>query len=552
MAGESQLDLWWKNAVIYCLDVETFLDSNGDGIGDFRGLTERVDYLAGIGITCIWLMPFFPSVNRDDGYDICDYYTVDPRLGDMGDFTEFIRTAQAHGIKVIADLVVNHTSSEHPWFQAARSDPSSPYRHFYIWRDEPPKDEEPSLVFPGEQTTNWTYDEQAKQFYFHHFYSHQPDLNPDEPAVRHEMTEIIGFWLQQGLTGFRVDAVPFLIELRGERGEEEMTPHGFLKELRSFLGRRRGDAVMLGEVNLPPHEQVRFFGNDDELSLVFNFYVNQHVYLALARGEPDPIRKALEALPPIHDACQWANFLKNHDEQNLDKLTPSERQEVFDAFGPKKSMQSFGRGIRRRLPTMLGGDQRLIRLAYSLLFSLPGTPVLFYGEEIGMGEDLRLRDRLSVRTPMQWKRGPNGGFSTAAPKDLLRSLPRGEFGPATINVEVQRDDPESLLNWMERLIRRRKEAGEFGFGKLKLIDCGQAPILAHACDWEGRIVIALHNFSDEPQVADLSAELGEDGIELADIWHDQPYGAIAAGKARLGPYGYRWLRVLKKGQELLL
>ncbi len=550
MPGETLHDLWWKNAVIYCLDVETFLDGNGDGIGDFKGLNERVDYLAGIGVTCIWLMPFFPSDNRDDGYDICDYYTVDPRLGDMGDFVDFIHTADAHGIRVIADLVINHTSDQHPWFQSARSDPNSPYRRFYVWRDEPP-DEKPSLVFPGEQTTNWTYDEVAKQYYFHHFYDHQPDLNPDEPAVREEMTQIIGFWLQQGLAGFRVDAVPFLIELKNEKTAEELTPHGFLKDLRRFLRHRRGDAVMLGEVNLLPHEQVTYFGEDDELSLVFNFYVNQHLYLSLAREDPDPLRKALEALPPIPPACQWASFVRNHDEQNLDMLTPSERQEVFDAFAPQKSMQLFGRGIRRRLPTMLGGDQRKIKLTYSLLFSLPGTPVLFYGEEIGMGDNPRLAGRIAVRSPMQWKQKPNGGFSTAPAKDLLRGLPTGEFGPAQVNVQAQRDDPLSMLNWMESLIRRRKEAAEFGFGKFRLVDGGKAAVLAHACEWETRTVIALHNFSSRAEVVDLSAEIDEDVIEIDDMWADQRYPAVTK-TARVGPYGYRWLRVIKKGQELLL
>ena len=284
MPGESNLDLWWKNAIAYCVDVEVFLDSDGDGIGDFKGLTERVDYLAGLGVTCIWLMPFYPSPNRDDGYDICDYYSVDEKLGDMGDFTEFIQTANAMGIKVIVDLVVNHTSIEHPWFQKARRSPKSPYRDYYVWADEPP-DTKPSIVFPGEQKTNWTYDDVAKQYYFHHFYPEQPDLNPDDPAVAQEMKEIMGFWIQQGLAGFRVDAVPFLIELQGGPAEEEMTPHGFLKELRAFITRRRGDSVLLGEVNLLPHEQLEFFGDNDQLEMIFNFYVNQHFYLALAREE---------------------------------------------------------------------------------------------------------------------------------------------------------------------------------------------------------------------------------------------------------------------------
>ena len=551
MPGESHHDLWWKNAIIYCLDVETFFDSNGDGVGDFHGLTERVDYLAGLGVTCIWLMPFYPSAQRDDGYDITDYYSLDHRLGDFGDFTEFMRTAQAFGIKVIADLVVNHTSDQHRWFQEARSNPESPYRRYYVWADEPPQ-EEPSIVFPGQQNTNWTFDKQAGQYYFHHFYPEQPDLNVKEPAVRDEMKEIMGFWTQQGLSGFRVDAVPFLIELKGELAEEELTPHGFLKELRSFLGRRNGHAILLGEVDLLPHEQVRFFGNGDELETMFNFYVNQHVYLGLARQDADPVRKALEVLPPIPTTAQWANFLKNHDEQNLSKLTPGEQEEVFAAFGPDPSMQLYGRGIRRRLPAMLGGDPRRIRLAYSLMFSLPGTPVLFYGEEIGMGENLAVEGRLSVRTPMQWKAGPNGGFSLADAKDVVRPFPEGDFAPDKVNVSQQIRDPASLLNWMERLIRRRKEAAEFGFGRYRVFHSGERCVLSHVCDWDGRAVMALHNFSDQECDVDLSAELSEDVFEVVDIWGDQPYDAPKKGRARIGPYGYRWLRLLKKGQELLL
>ena len=551
MPGESNLDLWWKNAIVYCVDVEVFLDSNADGIGDFRGLTERVDYLAGLGVTCIWLMPFYPSPNRDDGYDICDYYSIDEKLGDMGDFTEFIQTANAMGIKVIVDLVVNHTSIQHPWFEKARRDPDSPFRNYYVWAGEPP-DTKPSIVFPGEQKTNWTYDEVAKQYYFHHFYPEQPDLNPDDQAVVQEMKEIMGFWIQQGLAGFRVDAVPFLIELRGGPAEEEMTPHGFLKELRSFITRRRGDSVLLGEVNLLPHEQLEFFGDNDQLEMIFSFYVNQHFYLALAREDPDPLRKALTSMPPIPPACQWANFVKNHDEQNLDKLTEAEREEVFAAFAPKPGMQSYGRGMRRRLPAMLGGDQRKLRLAYSLMFSLPGTPVLFYGEEIGMGENLDIKGRLAVRTPMQWKGGAKGGFSNAAIKDFVRPLPKGDFSPDRINVADQRKDENSLLNWMERLIRRRKETAELGFGTCTVFDCGENGILAHSCNWDGRVVIALHNFTATSSQVSIEATLDEDVVDVQDIWSDRRYGPADQAKVEVGPYGYRWLRVIRTGQELLL
>lgn len=552
MSVERVGDLWWKNAVIYCLDVETFLDMNGDGIGDFAGLTERVDYLAGLGVTCIWLMPFHRSPNRDDGYDIVDYFSVDPRLGDLGSFTDFIRQADSFGIKVIADLVVNHTSDEHPWFQAARSDPQSEFRNFYVWRDEPPEDWDPILMFPGQQTANWTFDEVAGQYYLHYFFPHQPDLNMNEPAVRDEMAEIVSFWIQQGLAGFRVDAVPFLVEFRSQAAEAASNPHGLLRDLRDFLSRRRGDAILLGEVNLPPVDAVEYFGSGDQLHMLFNFYLNQYVYLALARNDPDPIRKALLTLPDIPPTAQWANFLKNHDEQTLDLLTRSEREEVFAAFGPEPGMQLFGRGLRRRLPSMLEGDQARLRLAYSLLFSLPGTPVLFYGEEIGMAENLDIEGRSAVRSPMQWQSGTNGGFSMAPAEKLRRPLVEGQFGPEHVNVADQRRDPNSLLNWMERLIRRRRETAEFGMGKPRVIEVDEASVFVHICDFAGRMVLALHNFGERAVSVDLRAELGEDVIDLIDLWSDRPYELPRRDAIEVDGCGYRWIRVRRPGQELLL
>jgi len=547
-------DLWWKHTVIYCLDVEMFLDANGDGIGDFEGLCERVDYLAGLGIDCIWLMPFYPTPNRDDGYDIIDYYGVDPRVGDIAGFTEFMRLANSHGIKVIIDLVVNHSSVEHPWFQSARSSPDSPFRNYYVWRDEPPPDYEPSLVFPGEQTTNWTYDERAGQYYFHHFYSHQPDLNPDEQAVRNEMHQIMAYWLQQGVAGFRIDAVPFLIQLGQPGGDGELAPHDFLKDLSAFAHRRKGDAVLVGEVNLPPVDQLRYFGEGDELQLIFNFHVNQYLYLALAREDPDPLRKAVLALPRIPDYCQWANFIKNHDEQTLDQLTVAERNEVFEAFGSKPSMRLYGRGIRRRLPGMLDGDEARIRLAYSLMFSLPGVPVLFYGEEIGMFENLRVPGRAAVRTPMQWQAGRKAGFSTAPLKALRRSPTAGDSGADAINVADQRRDAGSMLNWMERLIRRRNEVAEFGFGKPEVHDVGNDAVFAHSCDWEGRVVVALHNFSAQPCKVSIEDLVGRSAQDVIELWGDRVYTteAVDPASVELDGYGYRWLRIRSQGQELLL
>lgn len=552
MSVESLGDLWWKNAVIYCLDVETFHDANGDGIGDFRGLSDRLDYLAGLGVTCLWLMPFYPSDQRDDGYDITDYYTVDPRLGDLGEFTDFMRMAGSYGMKVIVDLVVNHTSDQHPWFQESRRDPDSPFRDFYVWRDEPPEDWDPVIVFPGEQDGNWAWDEARGQHYLHHFYPHQPDLNYHEPAVRDEITKIIGFWTQQGIAGFRVDAVPYLAGVQSEAGEEIVAPHDLLRDLRSFMQRRKGDSVLLGEANLEPHELVHYLEGEDELQLAFNFYLNQHVFLGLARRNPDPVRKALASMPSIPQTAQWANFLKNHDELTLDKLPKGEREEVFAAFGPKPGMQIFDRGIRRRVPSMFEGDPALIRLAYSLMFSLPGTPVLFYGEEIGMGENLHVEGRYAVRTPMQWLPDERAGFSLAPPEEFPRPVTTGGYGPEHVNVSDQQQDSGSLLNWMTRLIRRRRETPEIGMGSVTEFDCGDGAILALKYEWLDRVVIVLHSFADRARRADLSSVLSEDVLLRRDLWSDRRYEDSEGDEVRLNALGYRWIRLVKQGQETIL
>jgi trehalose synthase len=529
---------WWKTAVVYCLDVETFFDADGDGIGDFEGLRSRLDYLAELGVTCLWLMPFYPTSNRDDGYDVLDHYGIDPRLGDFGDFTELVTAAHGRGIRVVADLVVNHTSSSHPWFQAARSDPGSRYVDYYVWQDEPPADWKTSLVFPGEQTENWTFDEEAGRYYLHHFYRHQPDLNPDHPAVRREIRQMLSFWAQLGLSGFRVDAVPFLVELAGIEGQLEITPHGFLKDLAAHLGRRRGDAVMLGEVNLEPKEQVEFFGAGDELDMMFNFYVNQYLHLALARRDARPLREALEAMPPTPPGCRWAIFVTNHDELTLDKLTDDERREVFEAFAPDESMRLYGRGIRRRLPSMLEGDEQRLRMVYSLMFSLPGTPVLFYGEEIGMSENLDIPGRGSVRTPMQWGPGPAGGFSSAHESQLIRRFPDGPFGPGRVNVADQSGDSGSLLEWMRRLIRARRATPELT-GDWRVHDAGVAQVTAIRYDLGPNRIHTFHNFGSDPITLPAAPHLGGGGAET--VWGDG-HSDITEGKIGLAGDGYLWLR----------
>src|SRR6266567_672537 len=428
MTDKATSDLWWKSAVIYCVDVELFADSNGDGVGDFPGLTDRVEYLAGLGVTCIWLMPFFPSPNRDNGYDIADYYGVDPRLGTLGDVVEFLRAARERGIRVIADLVVNHTSVDHPWFQAARADRSSPYRDFYCWVDEPPADGPKDIVFPGQETSNWEFDERARQYYLHRFYKSMPDLNIANPKVR-------------------------------------------------------DDAILLAEANVPPADQRRFFGDEDgdEMHMLFNFVVNQRLFLSVVRGQAAPLSEALRELPPATEINQWANFVKNHDELTLDKLSEAERDEVLAALAPSPDMRIYNRGIRRRVPPMLKGDLRRLQLVYSLLFALPGTPVLLYGEEIGMGDDPSVEGRGSVRVAMQWNDQAGGGFSRARPK--VPVVQDGDFGYPRVNVAEQRRDPHSLLNWMERLIRGRKETPELGWGRCRVLPTSDPAVLALRCEW---------------------------------------------------------------------
>ncbi len=538
-------DLWWKNAVVYCLDVETFMDSNGDGVGDFAGVTERIDYLAGLGVTCIWLMPFYPTPDLDDGYDVTDYYSVDPRLGTIGDFVEFLRTANDRGLKVIADLVVNHTSDQDPWFQSARSDPSSPYREFYVWSEEKPEREPEDIVFPDAEDSVWTYDEEAGAHYLHRFYHHQPDLNVANPRVRGEIHKVMGFWLQLGLSGFRLDAVPYLLETGEAQGAPPEETFEYLLDLRAFLSRRSGDAMLLGEVNLEPADLRRYFGDDrgDGLHVLFNFVVNQALYLALVREDSTPLRHALASLPEAPESNQWANFVRNHDELTLDKLSDVERRDAFEALAPEEDMQLFGRGIRRRLPPMLGGDRRRIELVYSLLFSLPGSPVLLYGEEIGMGENLDVEGRLSVRTPMQWSSDPNGGFSSAEPSELcLPPVGDGDYSYERVNVEAQRHDTGSLLNWMERMIRTRKECPELGWGRWRILDAGEPAVFAHRCEWADSVVVAAHNLSE--RALEVELDVGKDVRRVEDVLRgehrDHDGGALPL---ELEPYGYRWLRL---------
>jgi len=536
---------WYKQAVIYCVDVETFQDSNGDGVGDFAGLTSRLDYLARLGVTCLWLNPIHPGPNRDDGYDVSDFYGVDPRLGSLGDFAELVHQAENRGLRVIIDLVVNHTSDQHPWFTSARSDPASPYREWYVWSKEEPSDRRQGMVFPGEQTETWTWDEGAGAWYYHRFYDFQPDLNMANPEVRAEVRKIMAFWLQLGVSGFRMDAAPFIIELTQPNDPAPRKEFDYLRQFRELLSWRRGDAIILAEANAEREELLEYFGSGDRLPMLFNFLLNQRQFLALARGDATPIVSALEAAPSIPDSCQWATFLRNHDEVDLGRLSERERAECFAAFGPEEAMQLYGRGIRRRLAPMLGNDRRRIEMAYSLQFTLPGTPVLRYGEEIGMGDDLALKERDAIRTPMQWTAAANAGFSTAPKKALCRPvISGGDFGHETVNVEAQRRDAGSLVHWMERMLHTLRECPEFGIGRTATVDTGDPAVLALHAEAPGGVMLALHNLSDRKRTVDLGQQPGQDGVPV-EMFGDRAYEPVGADLAgiELAGYGYRWIRL---------
>jgi maltose alpha-D-glucosyltransferase/alpha-amylase len=539
-------DLWYKNAIVYCVSVGTYMDSNGDGIGDFEGLSRRLDYIQGLGATTIWLMPFQPSPQRDNGYDISDYYGVDPRYGTLGDFVEFTHGCHQRGIRVIIDLVVNHTSDQHAWFQEARQDPASRFRDWYIWADRKPANAKEGVVFPGVQDSTWDRDPVAKKWYFHRFYKFQPDLNTANPHVQAEILKIMGFWLELGVSGFRMDAVPFVIATKGAEVTKPTEQFNMLRTFREFLQWRRGDAIILAEANVLPETDMDYFGEDgDRMHMMFNFQVNQTLFYALASADSRPLAKALKATRPRPATGQWGLFLRNHDELDLGRLSETQRQAVFAAFGPEKSMQLYDRGIRRRLAPMLQGDRRRIELATSLMMTLPGTPVFRYGDEIGMGDDLSLPERECARTPMQWSDEPQGGF-TKHDKPGNPVISGGPYGFEHVNVASQRRDPQSLLNWTERLIRMRKEVPEIGWGDFEILPTETPEVLALRYDWRANSVLVLHNLSPEPREVKVDPGVAgsHDGL-LVNLLSDDHSRPEKGGRHSvfLESYGYRWFRV---------
>jgi len=526
---------WYKNCLFYSIEVGTFKDSDGNGIGDFKGLTEKLNYLDSLGVDALWLAPFYPSPKQDDGYDVTDYYSIDSLYGTEEDFREFLARAHSKGIKVISDIVLNHTSIAHPWFREARADKKSPYRTWYVWADERPEDAGKGMVFPGVQKETWTFDSIAGQYYFHRFYKFQPDLNYSYTQVQQEAFKILRYWLRKGMDGYRLDAVPFIIdrpETGSERPERIMD---LVPKMRNVMKLEKEDALMLGEANLSPEENKDYFGADNNgMQMMFNFYVNQYLFYALASGKIRLLKKALEDTKEKPEAAQWGHFLRNHDEIDLARLKEKQRNEVFRRFGPDSAMQLYHRGIRRRLAPMLQ-DSSQIRFAYNLLFSLPGTPVIRYGEEIGMGDDLTLKERLSVRTPMQWSGEPNAGF-TEAPRAFREVIDEGPYHYKQVNVAAQLKDSGSLLNFIKKTAQLRKQHPEIGAGHFTILPVSSRFVLAMRYQYKDRVLLTLHNFSDKPQKFRIKSKAlkGKQLLQVTDGL------AVNPGQVSLEGYGFGW------------
>jgi maltose alpha-D-glucosyltransferase / alpha-amylase len=533
---------WYLDAVIYGIDVEKFADGNGDGIGDFIGLTEKLPYITGLGVTCIWLLPFYGSPDRDNGYDVSDFYAINPKVGTRADFLEFLHRAGEQGIRVIIDLVVNHTSNEHPWFEAARRDDKSRYRDYYVWSADPPSVAHGATsIFPGEEPKVWTYDEVARSYYFHKFYHFQPDLNIANEEVRREILRVVDYWLAFGVSGFRVDAAPLIIGDNGLEHANPRDPHGVLRELESYMQQRRSDGVLLGEVNLPAKELERYFGAGDQLGLLFNFTLACYVFAALATEKAGPVEEAIAQLPEPPSGCGWANFLRNLDELDFSRVPQDLKETVFEAFAPDKEMQVFDRGVRRRIAPMLDGDQKRIELAFSIIMSMRGSPLFVYGDEIGIGEDLSKHGRNAVRVPMQWSSRRNAGFSDA-PKSKLVQAPvdEGRFSYERLNVEAQKEDGNSLLNGVKRLIgfrRKQRIIVKGRFVRLPSVDPG---LLIHGYEHSGDMLLVIHNLTGKDIVADVPLQ-GLTKGSLYDLVSETPYGVDGSLKLTVPGYGYIWL-----------
>ncbi|HEY0078985.1 MAG TPA: maltose alpha-D-glucosyltransferase, partial [Pyrinomonadaceae bacterium] len=508
--------LWYKDAVFYEIYVRGFYDSNADGIGDFRGLIEKLDYLQWIGIDCIWLLPMYASPLRDGGYDIADYYSMLPEYGTLEDFQKFLEQSHARGIRVIADLVVNHTSDEHPWFKEARSSPKSPKRDWYVWSDTAHEYAEARIIFTDTEHSNWTWDEEAQQFYWHRFFSHQPDLNYDNPEVQQAMLDVVSFWLDLGIDGFRVDAVPYLFEREGTNCENLPETHAFLKRLRAHVEEHYPNRLLLAEANQWPEDVVAYFGDDDEFQMGYHFPIMPRLFMALRQEDRRPIVEILERTPDIPANCQWGMFLRNHDELTLEMVTDEERDYLYNEYAKDRRMR-LNVGIRRRLAPLMENSRRRIELLHGLLFSLPGSPFLYYGDEIGMGDNIYLGDRDGVRTPMQWSSDRNAGFSKADFERLYFPVINNPvYGFQSVNVEAQLRYDTSLLNWMRQMIHLRKAHPLFGRGAMQIVKPENRKIFAFTRSYESETALCVFNLSNtaQPVELDLSEFEGRTPVEM--------------------------------------
>ena len=537
---------WYKDAVFYEVHVKAFKDGNGDGIGDFAGLTESLDYIQELGVDCLWILPMYPSPLRDDGYDIADFYGIHPSYGTVGDFQKFLDAAHARDLRVIADLVMNHTSDQHPWFQASRASRTSPYADYYVWSSTDRRFADARIIFVDTEKSNWTLDPARGEYYWHRFFSHQPDLNYDNPAVRKAMLDVMRFWLDRGLDGFRCDAVPYLVEREGTNCENLPETHAVLKEFRAVIDQEYGgDRVLLAEANQWPEDVRPYFGDGDEFHMSFHFPLMPRLYLGLRLEDTRPITDIFTHTPPIPPSCQWGLVLRNHDELTLEMVTNEERAFMYYAYAHEPDMK-LNLGIRRRLAPLLDGDRRRVELLNCLLLTLPGSPIIYYGDEIGMGDNVYLGDRDGVRTPMQWTGDRNGGFSRADFAQLyLPPLMDPVYGYQALNVEAQLRTPTSFLRWLARFIALRKEHPVFGLGTYEPQATDNPRVFAHVRRYEEDIVLCVHNLarSAQPVQLDLSRFEG--------LWPEEMLGRARFPRIgslpyllTLAPRGFYWFRLV--------
>jgi maltose alpha-D-glucosyltransferase/alpha-amylase len=540
---QQKQSLWYKNAVFYEVSARAYYDSNGDGIGDLKGLTQKLDYIKHLGVDCIWLLPIFPSPLIDDGYDIADYYNVHPDLGTIDDFKELIDETHKRGMRIIADLVVNHTSDQCEWFKQAEADENSPYRDYYVWSDSNKLYSDARIIFVDTETSNWAWSEKAQKYYWHRFYSCQPDLNYDNPAVREEMKKIMRFWLDMGIDGFRADAVPYLIEREGTNCENLPETHAYLKELRQLIDKEYPDCILLAEANQWPQDLRPYFAEGNEFNMAFQFPLMPRIFKALAKSDCSPIIDILEMTPQIPETCQWCTFLRNHDELTLEMVTEEDRQFLWDFYAPVKRMRQ-NLGIRRRLAPLLDGNCQKIQLLYAVLFSLPGTPIIYYGDEIGMGDNIYLEDRDGVRTPMQWNSEKNAGFSNVMEEKLyLPVIKSDQFSYLRINVAAQQKDPSSLFNKIRKMLSVRKANPVMAVGAYEIINHPHYPALLFIKRTDERdTILALHNLSMSTIPIDLGTHLQEGQI-LYDLMDEK---ILQEHSLELPPHSFIWLKTIRK------